>query len=112
MGKRRRCLRRGSSGMWIRGRGGRVEVEVEVDAVVAARVVVAGGVQRGRIGEVGRRGGGKGLVARVVLALEKDGGAEAAADSHLVGVECGAYDFEVAADPAERGRGHCRRYRR
>lgn len=100
--------------MWIRGRGGRVVV-VEVDAVVAARVAAvgeAGGVLRGKTGEVGRPGVGKGLVARVVLALEKDGGAETAADSHLVGVECGAYDFEVAADPAERGRGHCRRYRR
>ena len=90
--------------MWIRGRGGRVVV-VEVDAVVAARVAAvgeAGGVLRGKTGEVGRPGVGKGLVARVVLALEKDGGAETTADSHLVGVECGAYDFEVAADPAER----------
>ena len=86
-----------------------------VDVVVAARVAAvgeAGGVLRGRSGVAGRLGGGKGLVARVVLALEKDGGAETAADSHLVGVECGAYDFEVAAEPAERGRGHCRRYRR
>jgi hypothetical protein len=41
--------------MWIRGRGGRVGV---AGVVVAARVVV-GGVLRGRIGEVGRRGDGE-----------------------------------------------------
>jgi hypothetical protein len=52
--------------MWIRGRGGRVGV---AGAVVVARVV--GGVLRGKTGEVGRPGVGKGLVA-LLYSLSKE----------------------------------------